>query len=156
AETPIHSPEDVVIDSAGNLYIADSLNNLIRKVDAGTGALHTVAGTGIPTYNGDGPGTASALNTPAGLALSSAGHLYMSDQANHMIRKLDLNTGMITTIAGNRDGGYSGDGGPATAARLQSPVHIAVDKAGNLYVADTLNHRVRKVSPGGIITTVAG
>jgi len=151
----LDSPEGVAVDTAGNVYIADSLNNRVRMVTP-SGTITTIAGSGLPGYDGDGPATQHELNGPAGIVLDGSGNLYISDKSSHRIRKLNLASGQLTTIAGTGIGTYGGDGGPATAAALYNPSHLAMDKAGNLYVADTYNHRIRKITPGGIITTVAG
>jgi len=148
-------PTGVSVDSAGNLYIADTLNSRIRKVSEGV--ITTVAGSGPPQgFSGDnGPATSAQLFQPAGVAVDSAGNLYIADYYNNRIRK--VSNGVITTVAGG--GGsffeFSGDNGPATSAELLYPRGVAVDSAGNLYIADTGNNRVRKVS-NGVITTVAG
>src|SRR5271157_2726352 len=145
-------PEGVAADSAGNLYIADSGNQRIRKVSGGT--ITTIAGNGMQGFSGDGgPATSASLTYPAGVAVDPAGNLYIADYYNNRIRK--VSGGTITTVAGNGTLGYSGDGGPATSASLYWPQGVAVDSAGNLYIADTGNQRIRKVS-GGTITTVAG
>ena len=146
----------VAVDGAGNLYIADSSNNRIRKVDA-AGVISTVAGNGGEGYSGDGgPATAAQLNSPTGVAPDGSGNLYIADRDNHRIRKVDA-AGVITTVAGSgRFGGFGGDGGAATAAQLDDPRGVALDGAGNLYIADTDNHRIRKVDAAGVITTVAG
>ena len=146
-------PATVAVDSAGNLYIADYWNFRIRKVDA-SGTITTVAGNGKGGYSGDGgPATSAELNYPNGVAVDSAGNLYIADEFNQRIRK--VSGGIITTVAGNGSWGYSGDGGPATSAQLHGPTDVAVDSAGNLYIADSTNEVIREVS-GGIITTVAG
>src|SRR6202011_5150617 len=103
-----------------------------------------------------GPATFSTLDSPQGLALDTASNLYIADTHNHRIRKLNLTTGVITTIAGTVAQGFSGDNALATAARLKLPTALALDASGNLYLADTGNHRIRKISPAGIITTIAG
>jgi sugar lactone lactonase YvrE len=151
-------PEGVALDSAGNLYIADTDNDRIRKVTAGSGIITTVAGIGSPGFSGDGgAATAAQIGPPAGVALDSAGNLYIADYFNHRIRKVTAVSGIITTVAGNGSRGSSGDGGAATAAQIARPAGVALDSAGNLYIADTDNDRIRKVTAGsGIITTVAG
>src|SRR5271157_3160449 len=148
----LNSPMGVALDSAGNLYIADSANNRVRKVSGGT--ITTVAGSGTLGFAGDGgPATSASLWGPSAVAVDSAGNLYIADYGNNRIRK--VTAGTITTVAGNGYGGYSGDGGPATSALLYGPEGLALDSAGNLYIADTYNNRIRRVS-GGTITTVAG
>lgn len=145
-------PKGVGVDSAGNLYIADQNANRVRKVS--NGVITTVAGSGTPGFAGDNGLAASAeLYEPSGVAVDSAGSLYIADFENNRIRK--VSNGAIVTIAGNGESGFSGDNGPATSAQLNYPIGVAVDSAGNLYIADTNNNRIRKVSNGGI-TTVAG
>ena len=149
------NPTGVAIDGNGNLYIADSQNNRVRKVTP-AGSITTVAGTGTAGYSGDGAAaTAASLANPTGVALDGTGNLYIADQQNHRIRKVDL-SGTITTVAGSATAGFGGDGGAATAAKLNSPTEIAIDGGGNLYIADSQNNRIRKVTPAGSITTVAG
>jgi hypothetical protein len=139
------------VDSAGNLYIADTNNNRIRMVS--NGVITAVAGNGGFGYSGDnGPATYAALNHPQGVAVDSAGNLYIAD-GNNCIRK--VSNGVITTVAGSGTRGFSGDNGPATNAQLADPTGVAVDSAGNLYIGDFGNSRIRKVA-GGVITTVAG
>ncbi|GAB4044632.1 NHL domain-containing protein [Spirosoma jeollabukense] len=148
-------PNRVTVDGSGNLYIADTDNNRIRKVSP-LGLITTVAGTGIQGYTGDGgPATAAQLNTPVGLALDGSGNLYVTDTYNHRIRKINP-AGMIATVAGTGILGFSGDGGEATSARLFSPYGVAVDGSGNLYIAYTGNHCIRQVNPAGTIATVVG
>jgi uncharacterized protein (TIGR03437 family) len=148
-------PRAVAIDATGNLYISDLSNGRIRKVST-AGIITTVAGNGSYGYSGDGgPATAAQLNSAAGIAVDSAGNLYIADSLNNRIRAVSA-TGMITTVAGNGTGGYSGDGGPAIHAELSGPQGVALDASGNLYIAESGNHRVRRVSTAGIITTVAG
>ena len=151
----LNQPSSVAVDSAGNIYIADSYNNRIRKVDT-SGGITTVAGNGTFGFSGDGgPATAAELNQPSSVAVDSAGNIYIADSANNRIRKVDTSGG-ITTVAGNGTFGFSGDGGPATAAELNQPEGMAVDSAGNIYIADYYNNRIRKVDTSGAITTVAG
>ena len=151
----LNKPAGVTVDSAGNVYIADTANSRVRKVVPG-GTISTVAGGGTPGYGGDGgAGTSAALNFPSGLAVDAAGNVYIADTDNSVIRKLSTG-GTITTVAGNGLEGYAGDGNPATAAQLTYPQAVAVDSAGNLYIADSENNRVRMVTANGIITTLAG
>jgi uncharacterized protein (TIGR03437 family) len=149
------NPAGITVDSTGNLYIASSnvLASNILKVSAGV--ITNVAGNNGPSgFAGDGAlATSARLNSPVGIAVDSAGNLYVADQLNNRIRKIA--NGVITTVAGNGTPGFSGDNGPATDAQLQNPFGVAVDSAGTLYIADTNNHRVRKVQ-NGVITTIAG
>jgi uncharacterized protein (TIGR03437 family) len=148
-------PVGVASDSGGHLYISDNSNQRIRKVTA-AGIITTIAGTGNPGYSGDGGRATSAqLNFVLGVAVDAAGNLYIADGGNSRIRKVTP-AGVISTIAGNGARGYSGDGGPATNAELNTPYGVAVDGAGNLFIVDTYNNRIRKVTPAGIISTVAG
>ena len=142
-------------DGMGNLYIADKSNNRIRKVDA-AGAISTVAGTGERGYGGDGgPALRAQLAEPWGAAVDGMGNLYIADKGNNRIRKVDA-AGVISTVAGSGGWGYGGDGGPALQARFLAPSGVAADAAGNLYIADTGNNRIRKVDAAGVISTVAG
>jgi trimeric autotransporter adhesin len=148
-------PAGVAVDGAGNLYVADTDNHRIRRVTPG-GLITTVAGTGTRGFSGDGgPATAAQFAYPAGVAVDGAGNLYIADAYNHRVRKVTPE-GLINTVAGGAGGGYRGDGGPATAALLSNPFGVAVDGADNLYIADSVNHRIRKVTLGGLITTAAG
>ena len=150
-------PGDVALDGAGNLYIADTANNVVRRVDR-NGNINTVAGNNAlgAGFSGDGGAATSAtLGSPTGVALDSAGNLYIADENNSRIRKVDL-AGVITTVAGSNQSGYSGDGGPATSAKLHQALGVRADLAGNLFIADSFNNVVRKVSPAGTISTVAG
>ena len=154
-EAQLVQPEDVAVDEAGNLYIADRSSHRIRRVDS-AGTITTVAGTGRAGYSGDGgPAVDAQLSLPKGVAVDASGNLYIADSFYHRIRRVD-SAGTITTIAGTGRAGYSGDGGPAIEAQLRSPYGMAVDGAGNLYIADRDNHRIRRVDATGIITTIAG
>jgi sugar lactone lactonase YvrE len=148
----------VVLDRAGNLFIADEGNDRIRRVDAATGIITTVAGNGSIGYSGDGGAATNAkLDGPFNVALDRAGNLFIADFYNARIRRVDVATGIITTVAGNGSAGYSGDGGAATNTKLFGPFGVTLDRAGNLFIADWFNYRVRRVDAGtGIITTVAG
>ena len=146
-------PAAVAYDAAGNLYIADANNHVIREIST-SGLITTIAGTGTEGYSGDGAAaTAAQLDTPTGVAVDASGNLYIADSHNHRIRK--VSGGTITTFAGTGTYGFSGDGAAATAAQLALPSGVAVDTTGNIYIADTNNHRIRKVS-GGTIATLAG
>jgi trimeric autotransporter adhesin len=137
-----------------NAYFAADVWNVVFRVDAATGELTRFAGNGTAGYSGDnGPATSAELNGVMGVAADAAGNVYIADTQNNRIRK--VSNGVITTIAGNGFLGYSGDGGPATSARLNQPFGVAVDASGNVYIADSENYVVRKVS-NGVITTFAG
>lgn len=151
-QASIDQPVGLLIDPSGNLLISDSFNHRIRKVSSGN--ITTIAGNGIFKFTGDGgPATLAHLNMPAGLALDPAGNLYIADNANNAVRK--VSGGTITTVAGTGAAGSSGDGQPATAATLFGVSDVALDAAGNIYIADQLNSRIREVS-NGVIRTVAG
>jgi sugar lactone lactonase YvrE len=148
-------PVGVAVDGAGNLFIADTGNDRIRKVDT-SGIITTVAGNGSYGFSGDGGAATNAgLAYPVGVAVDGAGNLFIADVINSRARKVDT-SGNITTVAGNGSSGFSGDGGAATNASLYNPVGVAVDAAGNLFIADGYNARIRKVETSGIIRTVAG
>jgi uncharacterized protein (TIGR03437 family) len=150
----------LAVDAAGNVYIADSLNSVIREVTASNGNIATIAGTiGKTGGTGDGgPATSATLYYPFGLALDSSGNLYIADGYNQEIRQVSALTHMIKTVAGNHSAGSTGDGGPPTAASLNYPFGVAVDAQGNLYIADTFNEEIRKVTAGAspTISTIAG
>jgi len=151
----LNQPIDVAVDGAGNVYIADSSNQRIRKI-ATSGIISTVAGTGTSGFSGDGGlATAAKIYLPEGIALDSSGNLYIADTYNNRIRVVGTN-GVIKTIAGNGTSGYGGDGGAATSAMLDLPTGVAVDPAGNVFVADSANQRVREINSSGVISTVAG
>ena len=154
---PLVLPSAIAFDAQGNLYFADAGEHRVHMLSA-AGAITTVAGTGVQGFAGDGgPAAAAELDSPAGLALDAAGNLYISDRHNHRVREVYAASGVIATIAGTGVAGVSGDGGAATAARLDLPTALAVDAVGDVYVADTNNHRVRRIAAGtGTITTVAG
>ncbi len=154
----INGANRIASDSAGNLYIADTGNNVVRRVDFLTGVITTVAGNGTAGYSGDGgAATGAELHNPNGVAVDAAGNLFIVDENNAVIRKVAAGTGVITTVAGNGTPGFSGDSGPATSAELNQPDYVALDAAGNLYIADGLNDRIRVVNANtDIITTVAG
>lgn len=155
----LNSPEGLAVDSANNIFVADSGNNRVRRIEASTGIITPIAGTDLAGFSGDdGPATSAELNNPRALALSADGSaLFIADSGNNRIRKLNLVTGVITTIAGNGNGDFSGDGGQASGAALNSPIGIALDPFGNLFIADYLNSRIRKVTLStGVITTIAG
>ena len=148
----------VNVDASGNIYIADTDNRRIRMVTKSTGKITTVAGDGSYGYSGDdGPATSAAMISPNVVAVDSSGNIFISDTGNYVIRMVTKSTGVITTVAGTGESGYSGDGGLATSAKLSTVEGIAVDASGNIYISDTDNDRVRMVTMStGIITTVAG
>ena len=151
------APVGVAVDGSGNLYIADSGNDRIRKVDASTGNISTVAGTGTGGYSGDGGAATSARLRPDNVAVDGSGNIYIASTSNNRVRKVDASTGNISTVAGTGTAGYSGDGGAATSARLNNPQGVAVDGAGNIYITDRHNNRIRKVDAStGNISTAAG
>lgn len=154
----LNDPAGVTVDAAGNLFIADTDNNVIREVSAATGIISTYAGTGTAGYSGDGGlATSATLSAPYAVTFDPAGNVYIPDSGNDVVRRVDA-SGNITTYAGTGSPGYSGDGGAATSAMLHLPLGVAFDAAGNLYIADARNFVVRKVSPltGHDISTVAG
>lgn len=154
-QAQLSQPLGLAVDGEGNLYIADTLNNRIRKVDA-MGRISTVAGNGKAGFSGDGgPALAAMLSRPVGLTVDAEGNVYFADVFNNCVRKLDT-AGQISTLAGTEEAGFSGDGGLAVEAQLARPRDVAVDGEGNLYIADGDNNRIRRVDKNGIISTVAG
>ncbi len=145
----------MTVDKAGNIYFSDHNDNKIHKVTL-DGILHTIAGNGWTGYVGDGGAATNArLNYPSGIVVDKAGNVYFADASNHVVRQIDT-AGIIHTIAGTGTSGFTGDGGPATAAKLNLPGELGIDKAGNIYVADYFNYRIRKINTAGIISTVIG
>ncbi|HET6677488.1 MAG TPA: hypothetical protein VFH05_04425 [Nitrospira sp.] len=153
----LNFPTAIAADAEGDLYIADTMNHRIRRVDARTGRITTIAGVGLPRFGGDGgPSVAAGLNEPAALVVQG-GRLYVADQSNNRIRMVDLRTGLITTVAGTGTATFNGDGRPATEAALAGPSGLTIGTDGRLYIADTFNGRIRAVDPAtGIIETVVG
>ncbi|MEO7804525.1 MAG: NHL repeat-containing protein, partial [Actinomycetota bacterium] len=152
-DASLNRPSGIAYDQLGNLFVADTYSHRIRKVSR-SGLITTVAGNGVPGFTGDGGlATSASLNTPTGIAVDSAGTLYISDTGNHRVRRVAFGT--ISTFAGNGAAGYSGEG-LAIIVSLNSPIGLAVDPSNNLYIADSGNNRVRKVSASGFISTLAG
>ncbi len=150
----LDTPTGVAVDASGNLYIADSHNQRIRRVNA-AGVISTVAGNGTAAFSGDGAAATSAsMFLPEAVAVDASGNLYIADTDNYRIRK--VSGGIITTVAGDGEQMYSGDGAAATAAGLDTPTGVAVDTSGNLYIADSHNQRIRMVNAAGVISTIAG
>jgi len=155
----LYNPINVALDDAGNLYIADFNNSRVRAVNLSTGIISTVAGDGVYRYAGDGgPATAASMPNPAGLAIDAAGNIYVSDWESNTVRKIDATTKIISLFAGDTHVGHTGDGGPATAAEITQPLAIALDMNDNLYITDwNPSNKIRLVDhTTGIITTIAG
>ena len=154
----LNQPAGMAFDPSGNLFIADTGNQRIRRVDASTGIITTVAGTGNAGYTGDGAlAMAAQLSHPAAVASDSQGNLFIADSGNAAIRKVDVHTGMISTVAGTGIVGFSGDNAAAVAAKLNQPLGITVDAHDNLFITDTGNQRIREVTANSaVISTVAG
>ncbi len=152
----INAPNSGVFDKHGNYYFCEISVNKVRRI-SNAGIVTTVAGNGTSGFSGDnGPATQAKLWTPTGVALDTLGNLYIADGSNNRIRKVDMGTGIITTIAGDGTGAFYGDGGPATAAQISNPQDICFDRSGNLYIAEGFNYIVRKINTLGVISTFAG
>jgi len=151
----LYKPTGIFMDATNVMYIADGYNQRLRKIDA-SGVISSIAGDGTFAFGGDG-GSAmvAALHSPSGVCKDAAGNIYIADKDNNRIRKINT-SGIISTIAGKDTMGYSGDGGPATVAKLNKPVGVKVDAAGNVYFVDLGNNKIRKVDAAGVITTIAG
>ena len=166
ASAELRLPAGLATDASGNLFIADQANHRIRRVDARSGIITTVAGNSVcpktsvcsEGFSGDGgQATRAELKSPGGVAVDASGNLFIADTGNNRIRRVDHATGIITTVAGKGTAGFSGDGKPATDAEMKGPVGVVVDNSGNLFIADSSNNRIRRVDKStGIITTVAG
>lgn len=164
----LNAPSGVAVDDSGDVFIADTRDNVIRRVDAKTGIITTVVGMGIACFTpgvntcGDGgPATSARLDEPMGVAVDSAGNVFVADSQDQKIRRADAKSGVIATVGGNgaacsSDNSTCGDGGPAIQAALSFPEGVAVDANANVYVADTFDNRVRKIDPAGNISGVAG
>jgi hypothetical protein len=156
----LNEPKGIASDAIGNLYIADALNNRVRRVDAVTGVITTVAGNGTSGFSGDGSTATSAeLDDPWAVAIDAEGNLFIADTGNNRVRKVDTN-GIITTVAGNGSVASAtqpnGDGGRATQATVSQPLGVAVDAAGDIYISSGDSYRIRRVDTNGTIVTVAG
>jgi sugar lactone lactonase YvrE len=151
----LYYPTTVGFDGLGNVYIGDATSKRIRKVTP-LGIITTFAGNGTYGNTGDGgPATAAELGYPAGISFDASGNAYIADQDNNNVRKVN-SSGIISTFAGNGTAGYSGDGGPATAAMLYGPVRVIVSGSGDIYIDDYSNSRIRKVNSSGVISLIAG
>lgn len=154
-DAELNSPTGIALDVSGNIYLADCLNNRVRKVNT-SGVISTIVGNGIAGYSGDGgQATAAEIDSIIGIAINSSGILFIGDSKSNCIRRVNTN-GVISTIAGVGIAGYSGDGGQATAAKLSYPASLSLDGVGNIYIADSYNSVIRKVNTAGIINTIAG
>ncbi len=152
----LKTTQGIALDTFGNIYIGDAENHRIRKVTIATGIISTIAGTGIPGYNGDSiQATAAMLNDPNGLCFDKKGNLYVADYQNYRVRKI-APSGIITTFAGTNVAGYNGDGGLADTSEIRGVLDLCSDDAGNIYLADEVNGRIRKVDTLGFIHTIAG
>ncbi|QQS45055.1 MAG: HYR domain-containing protein [Acidobacteriota bacterium] len=150
-------PTGLAVDAQDNLYVADSGNNRVRKIDPNTGVITNFAGNGGFGYGGDGiEATLTSLNNPTGIAFDAIGNLYIADRNNQRVRKVDGSTRLISTLAGTGTAGFGGDNGAAASAQLNQPSEVTADAQGNVFISDTNNHRIRQVNSSGQITTVAG
>lgn len=149
-----YHPDGICIDTSGNIYIADWGNSRIRKINT-AGIISTIAGNGTSGCSGDGGPAISAQVIPSGIAVDAAGNIYFTDESNNRVRKINT-SGIITTVAGTSVAGFSGDGGPSASAQVNDPYGITADASGNVYFSDMLNYRIRKISTGGIISTIGG
>ncbi len=158
ARAQLNQPFDVALDAGGHLFLSDTFNHRIRRVDAATGVITTVAGSGTKGFGGDGgPATEAQLDEPYGVAVDTDGTLYFADRLNRRVRRVDGRTGVITTVAGDGSKTTSGDGGPGTRAGLVEPNGVALDGHGRLFIADVAAHRIRVVDLAtGTIQTFAG
>ncbi|MCP4446671.1 MAG: hypothetical protein GY811_15195 [Myxococcales bacterium] len=153
----IDVPLDIAIDSIGNIYMSDWHHHVVRMLDARSGVIKTIAGTGIAAYSDDGVAATAALATPLGLSVDAADNLYIADYGSHRVRKVDSKTGLISTVAGTGEQGDEGDGDLAILAKLNNPYNVFVDEQGGLFISDAGNHRIRHVAPkSGVISTIAG
>ncbi len=154
----LNNPSNVEVDLWGNIFIADANNHRIRRIDAITGIIATVAGNGLGGFNGDSIlATNAMLFLPTDIAIDQFGNIIIADAANHRIRKVDASSGLITTVAGNGIAGFSGDNLDAKNSKLNNPNNICLDNFGNIYISDRENHRIRKVAiSSGMISTIAG
>jgi len=155
----LNNPFDLAFDPAGNLCFSDTYNHCIRRIDARSGVITTIAGTGEEGFSGDGgPATRARMNQPYGIVIDRAGNIYVADRLNGRVRRIDGASGVITTLAGNGSGKYSGDGGASTQAGLAEPNGFALDRAHRrLFITDVADHRVRVIDlVSGVITTFAG
>ncbi len=151
----LYSPGGITLDAGGNIYISDTGNQRIRKINT-SGIISTIAGVGTIGFSGDGgTATLAQFSGPSGIALDISGNIYCADYNNHRIRKINT-SGVISTIAGTGTAGFFGDGGPATSAQIMSPLDVTTDASGNIYIADGGNDRIRKINATGTITTIAG